>query len=75
MENQECIYCKTPLTNKNCNLTYVFEDKLKDLAFCPANCRENFIELFQGVRDNINSQFKDNKKSCKLKKQPKSSNP
>lgn len=75
MEKQECTYCKKPLTKNHCNLTYVFEDKLKDISFCSANCRENFNELFQGVRDNINSQFKDNKKSCRHNKQSKSSNP
>lgn len=69
MERQECTYCKKPISDNYCNITYVFEDKLKDLAFCSANCRENFIEFFQGVRDNINSQFNDGKNRCKFNEQ------
>jgi len=64
MKDQECAYCKKPLSKDYCNLTYVFEDQLKDLVFCSASCRENLIELFREVRENIDSQFKDKKNSC-----------
>ena len=74
MEKQECTYCKKPLKENCCNLTYVFENKLKDLTFCSANCRENFIELFQGVRDNINSQYNDNQNRCKINGQTQKDN-
>ncbi|XHH10282.1 MAG: hypothetical protein ACFCUE_06525 [Candidatus Bathyarchaeia archaeon] len=57
---EECVFCKKALPKDSCRLTYVFEDNLKDLYFCSANCRGNFIEFARELKNQIYLQFSNN---------------